>query len=95
MRNLLIKWWRISWDLIDLKSLQSTRLPLPFFALDDRLDKLRKKKKQMALNYIFIEQLELALKIYNDLKNPICIKTFWRTIKKRSYENWTFSYKRC
>jgi hypothetical protein len=34
------------------------------------------------LNYIFIEQLELALKIYNYLKNPICIRTFWRTIKK-------------
>lgn len=71
------------------------KITLLFFALDDRLDKLRKKKKQMALNYIFIEQLELALKIYNDLKNPICIKAFWRTIRKRSYENWTFSYKRC
>ena len=33
------------------------KITLPFFALDDRLDKIRKKKKkQMALNYIFIEQ---------------------------------------
>jgi hypothetical protein len=31
------------------------KITLPFFALDDRLDKIRKKKK-MALNYIFIEQ---------------------------------------
>jgi hypothetical protein len=33
------------------------KITLPFFALDDRLDKIiKKKKKQMALNYIFIEQ---------------------------------------
>nr|YP_010142102.1 RNA polymerase alpha subunit [Muntingia calabura]QQK92347.1 RNA polymerase alpha subunit [Muntingia calabura] len=44
------------------------RVPLPFFPFHDRLAKLRKKKKEIALKYIFIDQLELPPRIYNYLK---------------------------
>ena len=43
-------------------------LTLPFFPFHDRLAKLRKKKKELALKYIFIDQLELPPRIYNCLK---------------------------
>nr|YP_010756779.1 RNA polymerase alpha subunit [Hermannia pinnata]UNV38497.1 RNA polymerase alpha subunit [Hermannia pinnata] len=41
---------------------------LPFFPFHDRLAKLRKKKKEIALKYIFIDQSELPPRIYNCLK---------------------------
>lgn len=41
---------------------------LPFFPFHDRLVKLTKKKKEIALKYIFIDQLELPPRIYNCLK---------------------------
>nr|QHB74979.1 RNA polymerase alpha subunit [Brunellia trianae] len=44
-------------------------LPLfTFFTFHDRLAKLRKNKKEIALKYIFIDQLELTPRIYNCLK---------------------------
>nr|DBA44656.1 TPA_asm: RNA polymerase alpha subunit [Batis maritima] len=44
------------------------QVPLPFFPFHDRLGKLRKKKKEIAFQYIFIDQLELPSRIYNCLK---------------------------
>ena len=41
---------------------------LPFFPFHDRLAKLRKKKREIALKYIFIDQSELPPRIYNCLK---------------------------
>ncbi|TYG91419.1 hypothetical protein ES288_A12G260000v1 [Gossypium darwinii] len=41
---------------------------LPFFPFHDRLVKLTKKKKEIALKYIFIDQSELPPRIYNCLK---------------------------
>nr|YP_010484270.1 RNA polymerase alpha subunit [Malvaviscus penduliflorus]UVV36380.1 RNA polymerase alpha subunit [Malvaviscus penduliflorus] len=41
---------------------------LPFFPFHDRLAKLRKKKKEIALKLIFIDQSELPPRIYNCLK---------------------------
>ena len=44
-------------------------LPLfTFFTFHDRLAKLRKNKKEIALKYIFIDQLEFTPRIYNCLK---------------------------
>nr|YP_009366789.1 RNA polymerase alpha subunit [Althaea officinalis]ARJ62796.1 RNA polymerase alpha subunit [Althaea officinalis] len=43
-------------------------LTLPFFPFHDRLAKLKKKKKEIALKYIFIDQSELPPRIYNCLK---------------------------
>nr|YP_009975645.1 RNA polymerase alpha subunit [Balanops balansae]QNK05063.1 RNA polymerase alpha subunit [Balanops balansae] len=45
------------------------KLTLPLFTFHNRLAKLRKKnQKEIALKYIFIDQLELTPKIYNCLK---------------------------
>nr|YP_009440627.1 RNA polymerase alpha subunit [Lessertia frutescens]ATG87693.1 RNA polymerase alpha subunit [Lessertia frutescens] len=46
------------------------KVTLPLFTFHDRLvkDKLRKNKKEIALNSIFIDQLELPPRIYNCLK---------------------------
>ena len=41
---------------------------LPFFTFHDRLAKLTKKKKEIALKSIFIDQSELSPRIYNCLK---------------------------
>nr|YP_009698057.1 RpoA [Cornus peruviana]QEJ85120.1 RpoA [Cornus peruviana] len=41
---------------------------LPTFTFYDKLAKLRKNKKKIALKYIFIDQSELSPKIYNCLK---------------------------
>nr|YP_009669435.1 RNA polymerase subunit alpha [Krameria bicolor]YP_009669519.1 RNA polymerase subunit alpha [Krameria lanceolata]QCW94434.1 RNA polymerase subunit alpha [Krameria bicolor]QCW94518.1 RNA polymerase subunit alpha [Krameria lanceolata] len=41
---------------------------LPLFTFHDRLDKIRKNKKEIALKYIFIDQLELTPRTYNCLK---------------------------
>nr|YP_009577835.1 RNA polymerase alpha subunit [Sinofranchetia chinensis]QBG64804.1 RNA polymerase alpha subunit [Sinofranchetia chinensis] len=41
---------------------------LPFFTFHDRLAKLRKNKKEIALKCIFIDQSELPSKTYNCLK---------------------------
>lgn len=44
------------------------KVTLPLFTFHDRLAKLKKKKKKLALKYIFIDQLKLTPKIYNSLK---------------------------
>nr|YP_010832725.1 RNA polymerase alpha subunit [Astragalus flexus]WFG52467.1 RNA polymerase alpha subunit [Astragalus flexus]WFG52543.1 RNA polymerase alpha subunit [Astragalus flexus]WFG52619.1 RNA polymerase alpha subunit [Astragalus flexus] len=46
------------------------KVTLPLFTFHDRLvkDKLRKNKKEIPLNSIFIDQLELPPRIYNCLK---------------------------
>nr|QFK69484.1 RNA polymerase alpha subunit [Ixonanthes chinensis] len=44
------------------------KVTLPLFTFHDRLSKIRKKKKEIALNSIFIDQSELTPKIYNCLK---------------------------
>jgi len=44
------------------------KVTLPLFTFHDRLTKLRKKKKEIVLKYIFIDQSELTPKIYNCLK---------------------------
>nr|YP_010265959.1 RNA polymerase alpha subunit [Euonymus europaeus]UHY94818.1 RNA polymerase alpha subunit [Euonymus europaeus] len=41
---------------------------LPLFTFHDRLTKLKKNQKEMALKYIFIDQLELTSRTYNCLK---------------------------
>nr|YP_010031260.1 RNA polymerase alpha subunit [Synsepalum dulcificum]QOV02393.1 RNA polymerase alpha subunit [Synsepalum dulcificum] len=43
------------------------KVTLPLFTFHDKLSKLKKKKK-IALKYIFIDQLELPPRIYNCLK---------------------------
>nr|QWZ46553.1 RNA polymerase alpha subunit [Guibourtia ehie]QWZ46634.1 RNA polymerase alpha subunit [Guibourtia tessmannii] len=44
------------------------KVTLPLFTFHDRLAKLRKKKNEIALKYIFIDQFELPPRIYNYLK---------------------------
>nr|BDY09936.1 RNA polymerase subunit alpha [Lysimachia japonica] len=44
------------------------KVTLPLFTVHDKLVKLRKNKKQVALKYIFIDQLKLPPRIYNCLK---------------------------
>nr|YP_009766037.1 RNA polymerase alpha subunit [Amherstia nobilis]QIS96397.1 RNA polymerase alpha subunit [Amherstia nobilis]QVX31029.1 RNA polymerase alpha subunit [Amherstia nobilis] len=44
------------------------KVTLPLFTFHDRLDKLRKKKNEIVLKYIFIDQFELPPRIYNCLK---------------------------
>nr|YP_010629141.1 RNA polymerase alpha subunit [Begonia henryi]WBN96087.1 RNA polymerase alpha subunit [Begonia henryi] len=44
------------------------KITLPIFTFHDRLDKLRKKKKEIAFKSIFIDQSELPPRIYNCLK---------------------------
>nr|YP_009770284.1 RNA polymerase alpha subunit [Zapoteca portoricensis]QIT00986.1 RNA polymerase alpha subunit [Zapoteca portoricensis] len=44
------------------------KVTLPLFTFHDRLAKLRKNKKEIALKSIFIDQLELPPRIYNCLK---------------------------
>lgn len=41
---------------------------LSFFTFKDKLNKLRKNKKEIAFQYIFIDQLEFTPRIYNCLK---------------------------
>nr|WCD60192.1 RNA polymerase alpha subunit [Papaver nudicaule] len=41
---------------------------IPFFTFQNKLDKLSKSKKEIALKCIFIDQLELSPRIYNCLK---------------------------
>nr|YP_010129217.1 RNA polymerase alpha subunit [Embelia scandens]QPZ48355.1 RNA polymerase alpha subunit [Embelia scandens] len=49
------------------------KVTLPLFTFHDKLVKLRKNKKKMALKYIFIDQLKLPPRIYNCLKRSnIC-----------------------
>nr|YP_010822951.1 RNA polymerase alpha subunit [Eremophila fraseri]UOI13797.1 RNA polymerase alpha subunit [Eremophila fraseri] len=43
-------------------------VPLSPFTFDDKLDKLRKNKKKIALKSIFIDQYELSPRVYNCLK---------------------------
>nr|YP_009711428.1 RNA polymerase alpha subunit [Homalium paniculiflorum]QGA46970.1 RNA polymerase alpha subunit [Homalium paniculiflorum]QGU84267.1 RNA polymerase alpha subunit [Homalium cochinchinense] len=56
------------------------KITLPLFAFHDRLAKLRKNQKEIALKYVFIDQLELAPKIYNCLKRSN-IHTLWDLLK--------------
>nr|YP_009662051.1 RNA polymerase alpha subunit [Heuchera villosa]QCU47163.1 RNA polymerase alpha subunit [Heuchera villosa] len=44
------------------------KVTLPLFTFHDRLAKLRKNKKEIALKYIFIDQSELPPRIYTCLK---------------------------
>nr|UEX91986.1 RNA polymerase alpha subunit [Trientalis europaea] len=44
------------------------KMTLPLFTFHDKLVKLRKKKKKIALKYIYIDQLKLPPRIYNCLK---------------------------
>nr|QOJ51495.1 RNA polymerase alpha subunit [Primula annulata] len=44
------------------------KVTLPLFTFNDKLVKLKKKKKKIALKYIFIDQLKLPPRIYNCLK---------------------------
>nr|YP_010353546.1 RNA polymerase alpha subunit [Euonymus latifolius]UOF75166.1 RNA polymerase alpha subunit [Euonymus latifolius] len=44
------------------------KVTLPLFTFHDRLTKLKKNQKEMALKYIFIDQLELTSRTYNCLK---------------------------
>lgn len=44
------------------------KVTLPFFTFHDRLAKLTKKKKEIALKSIFIDQSEMSPRIYNCLK---------------------------
>lgn len=44
------------------------KITLPLFTFHDKLGKLRKNKKKIALKSIFIDQLELPPRIYNCLK---------------------------
>nr|BDY10443.1 RNA polymerase subunit alpha [Lysimachia paridiformis var. stenophylla] len=44
------------------------KVTLPLFTVHDKLVKLRKNKKKVALKYIFIDQLKLPPRIYNRLK---------------------------
>nr|BDY08305.1 RNA polymerase subunit alpha [Lysimachia pseudohenryi]BDY10615.1 RNA polymerase subunit alpha [Lysimachia hemsleyana]BDY10874.1 RNA polymerase subunit alpha [Lysimachia chekiangensis] len=44
------------------------KVTLPLFTVHDKLVKLRKNKKKVALKYIFIDQLKLPPRIYNCLK---------------------------
>nr|YP_009708830.1 RNA polymerase alpha subunit [Aegiceras corniculatum]QEW86475.1 RNA polymerase alpha subunit [Aegiceras corniculatum] len=44
------------------------KVTLPLFTFHDKLVKLRKNKKKIALKYIFIDQLKLPPRIYNCLK---------------------------
>nr|YP_010333953.1 RNA polymerase alpha subunit [Malus baccata var. xiaojinensis]UNH87633.1 RNA polymerase alpha subunit [Malus baccata var. xiaojinensis]UNH88644.1 RNA polymerase alpha subunit [Malus baccata var. xiaojinensis]UNH89917.1 RNA polymerase alpha subunit [Malus baccata var. xiaojinensis] len=44
------------------------KVTLPLFTYHDRLAKQRKNKNEIALKYIFIDQLELLPRVYNCLK---------------------------
>nr|QIH96731.1 RNA polymerase alpha subunit [Primula filchnerae]QPZ50653.1 RNA polymerase alpha subunit [Primula filchnerae] len=44
------------------------KVTLPLFTFHDKLVKLKKNKKKIALKYIFIDQLKLPPRIYNCLK---------------------------
>nr|YP_009543222.1 RNA polymerase alpha subunit [Ostryopsis intermedia]YP_009543307.1 RNA polymerase alpha subunit [Ostryopsis nobilis]AYU58258.1 RNA polymerase alpha subunit [Ostryopsis davidiana]AYU58343.1 RNA polymerase alpha subunit [Ostryopsis intermedia]AYU58428.1 RNA polymerase alpha subunit [Ostryopsis nobilis]AZV03574.1 RNA polymerase alpha subunit [Ostryopsis davidiana] len=44
------------------------KVPLPLFTFHDRLTKLKKNQKEIALKSIFIDQSELPPRIYNCLK---------------------------
>nr|YP_010019170.1 RNA polymerase alpha subunit [Primula walshii]QOJ48785.1 RNA polymerase alpha subunit [Primula walshii] len=44
------------------------KVTLPLFTFNDKLVKLKKNKKKIALKYIFIDQLKLPPRIYNCLK---------------------------
>ena len=44
------------------------KVTLPLFTFHEKLAKLRKKKKEIALKYIFIDQSEVPPRIYNCLK---------------------------
>nr|YP_010558616.1 RNA polymerase alpha subunit [Euphorbia biselegans]UED19973.1 RNA polymerase alpha subunit [Euphorbia biselegans] len=50
------------------KTQHNVTFTLTLFTFHDRLTKLRKNKKEIPLKYIFIDQSELAPKIYNCLK---------------------------
>nr|UZC37005.1 RNA polymerase alpha subunit [Pteridophyllum racemosum] len=57
------------------------RVTVPFFSFHDRLDKLRKTQKEIALECIFIDQSELSPRVYNCLKRSnIC--TLWDLLNK-------------
>nr|YP_009333698.1 RNA polymerase alpha subunit [Murraya koenigii]AOZ20652.1 RNA polymerase alpha subunit [Murraya koenigii]BEV77030.1 RNA polymerase subunit alpha [Murraya koenigii] len=58
------------------------KVTLPFFTFHDRLSKLTKKKKEIALKSIFIDQSEMSPGIYNCLKKSN-IHTLFDLLNKR------------
>nr|BEV76577.1 RNA polymerase subunit alpha [Glycosmis citrifolia] len=58
------------------------KVTLPFFTFHDRLTKLTKKKKEIALKSIFIDQSEMSPRIYNCLKKSN-IHTLFDLLNKR------------
>nr|YP_010832269.1 RNA polymerase alpha subunit [Astragalus sieversianus]WFG51707.1 RNA polymerase alpha subunit [Astragalus sieversianus] len=67
--DLFIPFLRAEEENFNLENNQN-KVTLPLFTFHDRLvkDKLRKNKKEIPLNSIFIDQLELPPRIYNCLK---------------------------
>nr|YP_010160864.1 RNA polymerase alpha subunit [Baccaurea ramiflora]QRH18370.1 RNA polymerase alpha subunit [Baccaurea ramiflora]QXF60471.1 RNA polymerase alpha subunit [Baccaurea ramiflora] len=65
--DLFIPFLHIEEENLDLEKNQH-KVTLPLFTFHDRLAKLRQNQKEIALNYIFIDQSELTPKIYNCLK---------------------------
>nr|YP_009669183.1 RNA polymerase subunit alpha [Heimia apetala]AZB52104.1 RNA polymerase alpha subunit [Heimia myrtifolia]QCW94182.1 RNA polymerase subunit alpha [Heimia apetala] len=65
--DLLIPFLHAEEENLDLENNQY-KVTLPLFTFHDRLAKLRKTKKEIALKSIFIDQLELPPRIYNCLK---------------------------
>nr|YP_009974797.1 RNA polymerase alpha subunit [Androsace mariae]QNJ33757.1 RNA polymerase alpha subunit [Androsace mariae] len=65
--DLFIPFFHTEEENLNLDENQS-KVTLPLFTFHDKLIKLRKNKKKIALKYIFIDQLKLSPKIYNCLK---------------------------
>nr|YP_009713933.1 RNA polymerase alpha subunit [Ilex asprella]QGJ04267.1 RNA polymerase alpha subunit [Ilex asprella]QQW48180.1 RNA polymerase alpha subunit [Ilex asprella]WNR54137.1 RNA polymerase alpha subunit [Ilex asprella] len=65
--DLFIPFLHMEEENLHLEDNQHT-IPLPPFNFHDKLAKLRKNKKKIALKSIFIDQLELPPRIYNCLK---------------------------
>nr|YP_009892229.1 RNA polymerase alpha subunit [Boechera davidsonii]QKK38602.1 RNA polymerase alpha subunit [Boechera davidsonii] len=65
--NLFIPFLHVEEETFYLENNQH-QVTLPFFPFHNRLVNLRKKKKELAFQYIFIDQLELPPRMYNCLK---------------------------
>nr|YP_009893878.1 RNA polymerase alpha subunit [Cleomella lutea]AMC32264.1 RNA polymerase alpha subunit [Cleomella serrulata]QKK40251.1 RNA polymerase alpha subunit [Cleomella lutea] len=65
--NLFIPFLHVEEERLYLENNQH-KVTLPPFPFHNRLGKLRKKKKELTLQYIFIDQLDLPPRIYNCLK---------------------------
>nr|YP_010180396.1 RNA polymerase alpha subunit [Cadaba farinosa]QVD39815.1 RNA polymerase alpha subunit [Cadaba farinosa] len=65
--NLFIPFLHVEEETFYLENNQH-KVTFPFFPFHNGLVELRKKKKELAFQYIFIDQLELPPRIYNCLK---------------------------